>query len=329
MSNVFTQNIGRGLGDIVENISNPPDSFPFYLDQEFTTGNKRSWGAKGLNYSEVDSTYPSLPAGVYSCFNSDSGPFVRQIEINIDDLLKLPDTLVDDVLDEFDTFWKLEPEFRKRGFLMKRGILLHGKPGSGKTSGIQLMIKQLIDELNGIVVIVDHPQVSALCIHMLRRIEPHRKVLAVLEDLDALVIKYDESAFLALLDGESQIDNVMFVGTTNYIQDLDPRFIDRPSRFDTIKEICMPSAAARHMYLNKKEPDMSDDERDMWVNMTEGFSIAHLKELIISVKCFGRDLHQSVEILQRMREIRAGTNGEGFGFNRPKKKSPDPRNWRV
>ena len=110
-----------------------------------------------------------------------------------------------------------------------------------------------------------------------------------------------ESQFLALLDGETQIDRVCYIATCNYPERLDKRFVDRPSRFDTVEYVGMPTAAARRAYLLAKEPSLLGEELDQWVGRTDGFSIAHLRELIVLVRCFDRPLDAAVARLEKMR----------------------------
>jgi SpoVK/Ycf46/Vps4 family AAA+-type ATPase len=128
---------------------------------------------------------------------------------------------------------------------------------------------------------------------------------------DALIERHGENEFLALLDGEAQVDNIVFLSSTNYPERLDRRFVDRPSRFDTIKYIGMPSAGARHLFLNAKEPSLTPEELDLWVERTEGFSIAHLKELIIAVRCFRQPFAEALDGLSKC------TNGNRLQKIRP------------
>lgn len=62
----------------------------------------------------------------------------------------------------------------------------------------------------------------------------------------------------------------------------------------------MPTAAARRHYLAHKEPDLTAEELDAWVAISDNFSIAHLRELIILVKCFGASLEEAASRLRAM-----------------------------
>lgn len=267
-----------------------------------TTGGVQRWSENQGTFWGAASTHESLPAGLYRC---DAVPMIGTVllkqNIEVDNLLRLPDSHSLPLLEEFERFWTLEPEFRKRGFLHKRGILLYGPPGSGKTSTINLMIEHLVQEREGIVLFVDQPGIAASALQLIRRIEPSRPMIVVLEDLDALTDRHGENEFLALLDGEAQVDGVIFLATTNYPERLDRRFVDRPSRFDTIGFVDMPSAIARRAYLTHKEPSLTDEELREWVELSEDFSVAHLKELIIAVRCFGQTLEAAAERLSEMR----------------------------
>lgn len=262
----------------------------------------RRWAANDSAFWGANQTYDRLPAGLYRCGVADNvGPILLPIRCDTDDLLNLPDSASNDVLDEIREFWQIEEAFRQRGFIHKRGVLLWGPPGSGKTATLQQLIALVINEHEGIAIFVDEPRQVSLCFQMVRKIEPTRPIVALLEDMDALVERHGENEYLALLDGEAQIANVVFVATTNYPERLDRRFVDRPSRFDTIRLIGMPTAAARRAYLQAKEPSLSPAELSRWVDKSEGFSIAHLRELIILCRCYHKPLEHAIERLSLMR----------------------------
>src|SRR3569833_769889 len=95
-------------------------------------------------------TCESLEAGFYK-FDSRHhiGPCVRKTQISTDNLIRLPDSAMETVLQEFSEFWTLKPRFAERGLLHKRGILLWGGPGSGKTASLMLMAEDIIQKHNG------------------------------------------------------------------------------------------------------------------------------------------------------------------------------------
>lgn len=267
-----------------------------------TTGARR-WAANRDVFWGASETYDALPAGLYRCqITEHTGPVLIKQNTETDHLLELPDDASTSIVREFGKFWELGEQFRSRGFLHKRGFLLWGPPGSGKTSCVHILIKRLIREQGGIVLFLDQPQVAAACLRMVRTIEPKRPIVAIMEDIDALIANYGEHEYLALLDGEAQVDNIVFLASTNYPERLDRRFVDRPSRFDTIRYIGMPSSAARRVYLATKEPSLAGEELAAWVNASEGFSVAHLKEMIIAVRCFEQPLKDVVARLELMQE---------------------------
>ena len=280
------------------------------------SGGEKRWAANHEQFWGATSTYDTLPSGVYRCdWNNQLGAVLIRQVVETDHLLTLPDAATNEVLAEFDRFWASEKAFADRRYVFKRGFLLWGPPGGGKTSTVQLLVQKVVQERQGVVVYMDNPGVAAACLQMLRSIERHRPLIAVMEDFDSLVEKWSAQAFLAMLDGEAQVGNIVFLATTNYPERLERRFVDRPSRFDTIMEIGMPTAEARAVYLKHKEPSLTPDEIERWVELSEDFSIAHLKELVIAVKCLGQTVEFAVE---RMREMMEQPPKSGNGADKPK-----------
>lgn len=276
-------------------------------------------------------TEPSLLPGLYKCTHTqETGYALRKLIVSTDDLIAFDDdAATSQVRAEIIKFWKLGARYKSMGMLHKRGILMFGDPGSGKTSVIQQLIAALIKD-GGIAIYADDPNILTGCLQMIRRIEPNRPIAVILEDFETLTERQQrENEWLSVLDGESQINNVVFLATTNYIQKLDKRFTDRPSRFDTIMKVPMPGAKTRAVYLMSKLPFMPNDGIRFLVGKTGGLSIAHLKELIVSTFCLNEgetmsdsDLTAHIEkTLARLREMQNrrykeedAKGGGGFGF---------------
>lgn len=268
-----------------------------------TLASAACWAQAGNSYFPVNSVVDKIPPGAYRCAMSNTGPYLDRMNINIDHLLALPDSNVEKLLNEFNQFWKLRESFDQRGFTFKRGMLMWGPPGSGKTSGVWQMTQRLIKDYKGVVVFVENPHVAVMCLNVLQRIEPERPIVTVMEDIDSIIGQYGDHQLLALLDGEFQINNVVHVATTNYPHLLDRRFVDRPSRFDTIMKVGMPTAEARRIYFQTKEPDLDKETLERWVVNSNDYSIAHLREVCIAVQCFKQSEDAVFERINVMRQI--------------------------
>lgn len=261
------------------------------------------WAAVGTGFVPVGTTQKTIKAGVYriDMVNSDVSGLVPH-EWAKDDLLALPDSATGRVLKEMERFWTLGPSFTALGYIHKRGILLHGQAGTGKTTTVCL-VSQALTDAGGLTLLVQPGQLRG-AIHFLRAIrsvEPARQILTVIEDVDEMS---DDTDLLALLDGQSTIPGVVFLATTNHLDRMPDRLVKRPSRFDKVIEIGPPTAAARETYLRSRgiETDLA-----ALVDASKGFSFAQLKELVIGVKCFGEEIP---EVAKRLKSWSANTKEE-------------------
>lgn len=246
---------------------------------------------------------PTLDSGVYTVQMSDAGPVFSKTKVVTDDLIELDDELSRRVLRNMETFWASKDEYLKRSIVYKRGLLLEGPAGSGKTSLVNLLTQELVRR-EGIVLICGNPRVMADALEALRRIEPDRNIIVIFEDIDEMIGHHGEHELLALLDGEHQIDNVVNIATTNFPEKLGARICNRPSRFDERIRVGMPNAKARERYLKhilKREvPVIPEEEIQQWVKDTKGFSVAHLRELAVAITCLKQDY---ATVLTRLRSM--------------------------
>jgi hypothetical protein len=266
-------------------------------------------------FRATGATAASLPAGVYAGGIDGYGPYVERRTVLCDDLIDLPDHATSRVLAGMETFWASADRYRALGLIHKRGVLLWGPQGSGKTVTVQLLMSRLIAR-NGIVLLFGNPQVTLAALPMVRRIEPTRPLILVMEDIDEMIGGYGEHEILSLLDGEKQIDNVVQIATTNHPERLGARILNRPSRFDERIFVGMPSAESRLTYLQnaikRSGAALESAELIRWRDDTEGLSIAHLRELIAGVLCLNEPYES---VLARLRSLDVRPKAvEGFGL---------------
>lgn len=257
-----------------------------------------SVGADGSLW-QAYKTVGAAPAGVYEVgLSTRLGIVLEPKKLKNDELIELPGHGCEDVMLEIKKFWELRDKFEERGLTHKRGVLLYGDPGTGKTSILNLLIKQMVEKIGGIVLMQKDLSNMAAGLQLVRSREPNRPIMMVFEDIDDM--RSQESSMLALLDGENQVNGVVTVATTNYLDRLPSRIRQRPSRFDLVIEVDMPGAEARREYLNVKEPSLQGPELEQWVNKTEGYSLAAIKELIILSRVYGVELESALERLKKL-----------------------------
>jgi len=258
-------------------------------------------------------TIPILPSGLYE-INADLkvGTFFEAVPFATEDLIEFPETNSKKVVEEIERFWKLEDTYKRYGLAYKRGMLLYGPAGGGKSCTIKLVVAKIIKK-GGVVIKFKDPELFVDGVRMLREIEPQRPFVVVMEDLDSLVERNSESQVINILDGIDMVQNVVYLATTNYPEKLPQRILNRPSRFDKRFKIGMPSAQSREIYIRHLIKSCPDKKIKIqkWTKDTEGFSVAHIKELFVSVAIMGYPYDDALKELTLMKKEISSEEDEG------------------
>lgn len=277
----------------------------------------------GVRYFPAGSTTPALKPGVYNIsLDPMKGLFFEKIPVKTDGLIRFPETNSEKVIEEIKKFWDREEQFKKYQLNYKRGIILWGPPGSGKSCTIQLIVADVI-ERGGVVFKFTVPTLFCDGVRIFREIQPKTPVVCLMEDIDSTIEVYNESEVLNILDGVDQIEKVVYLATTNYPERLGQRILNRPSRFDKRFKMGHPKAESRRLYfkhlLDEQTISEYDIDLDKWVDDTEGMSVAHLKELFVAVVILGNNYKEAVDTLRSMIEDRIDSKDDNdfaanFGF---------------
>lgn len=199
------------------------------------------------------------------------------------------------VLAEIDKFWALGERYAALGLQHRRGLLLHGAPGHGKTACLHLVRERLtaagevvIDATNA------DPWMLREALHAIREVEPERALTIVVEDVERWGA-HGESELLALLDGQHSIGRCLLIASTNYRDQMSPRML-RPGRFDLHVEVGAPPAAGRLAYLTAKLAGIETTPEALaaLVERTDGWSYSQLRELVIAYFAHGETLDGAV-----------------------------------
>lgn len=218
-----------------------------------------------------------------------SSSLFRGLEHSGFDTLVLPSRLKEELRDDLDRFFRSRPTYERLGAPWRRGLLLTGPPGNGKTHTIKALVGSLGKPCLYIKTLKSERWTEETAI---RRIFQRARALApclvVLEDLDALVTDENRSFLLNELDGFSRNTGVVVLATTNHPEKLDTALTERPSRFDRKYHFPVPALAERANYLNAWSVRLpvvdrpSDEALAVAADRADGFSFAYLKELTLS-----------------------------------------------
>ncbi|WP_214322573.1 AAA family ATPase [Nonomuraea sediminis] len=174
---------------------------------------------------------------------------------------------------------------RRHGQHLKRGLLLHGPPGTGKTH----TVRYLMGRMRGCTVIVmtgTAIRYVTQAAGLARRLQP---AIVILEDVDLVARdrSYDEEgnpllfSLLDAMDGVGADADVTFVLTTNRADVLERALADRPGRVDLAVEIPKPDADGRAALLRLYARDIRlEADLEPIVARTEGATASFFKELV-------------------------------------------------
>lgn len=190
---------------------------------------------------------------------------------------------------------------------LKRGVLLFGPPGTGKTH----TTRYLVGQLRGCTVLM----LSGRSLHLIgslaemaRELQP---TVLVLEDVDLIA---EDRGFgpgsnpvlfelLDVMDGAAADADLLFLLTTNRADLLEPALAARPGRVDVAVQIDRPDADARRrlfaLYARGVPLELSADDLDRVVSRTDGTTASFLKELL------RRAVLESLAETTPLRDVRA------------------------
>jgi len=190
-------------------------------------------------------------------------------------------------------FLKQSEKWSKYGIPLKRGILLAGEPGTGKT----VICKALMAENDGITCVttngytLDDDDYITELYELAKDLSP---CIVFIEDIDLIGQNRMEfgyqrgSALLSLLsvmDGVEEQREIVTIATTNCLETLDKALSERPSRFDRVIKLSRPSFEQRRKLiccLCKKIP-LSEETQEYIAMKAENCSPAQLQEIIFSL----------------------------------------------
>jgi ATP-dependent 26S proteasome regulatory subunit len=190
---------------------------------------------------------------------------------------------------DFEIFFQREDWFRQHNLPYRRGYLLWGDPGNGKTAAIRVMAAHPFIQPYTLDLSEDE-QKSSDVRRLFEAAAENTPALVILEDLDRAFPtegkRTQERAvsfqtLLNSLDGVGSQDGVIVVATANDPTCLDAAILKRPGRFDRVVQFRNPDANLRREYYRRLNATLGGGQFEIAIEQTEGFSFAQLRETYI------------------------------------------------
>ncbi len=261
--------------------------------------------------ARLEETVRGFVAGVETTVREENFYRGRNIELGgrIDFLDVAPrswDTIVlnEDVREEIEAnttgFMARRESLARYGIPAKRGVLLVGAPGTGKT----LICKALMSSSKGTTCILANAYALAEDEYITALYELAQDLapsIVFIEDIDLIAkdrMEWGSASgpalitLLAVLDGIEECHEIITVATTNHLATLDKALKQRPSRFDRVIEVPFLSPEQRRRLVASLCRSIPLDEhiKDHIARRTAGFTPAQIQEVLYSLAIrYGQD----------------------------------------
>ena len=188
-----------------------------------------------------------------------------------------------------------------------RGVLMLGNPGTGKT----LSGKTLLDRTDKTFIWVaasdfgkfqyrEHKCIE-LTFSLARKLAP---CIVFMEDVDGYLHSGSGKIFDHLkteLDGLRGNKGIVTILTSNYPEKLPDALLDRPGRFHDVLLFDLPDKELRTEMINKwVGEDVGEDLMEILLESTDGYSGAHMRELVDLAKSISED--EEMEVVEALIE---------------------------
>jgi len=220
------------------------------------------------------------------CRGTVSVRFHKLPEVRRSNLI-LPEVLLSRIERQAMGLSKHADKLKAAGRHLKRGILMHGKPGTGKTLSAMYLAAQMPGRTVMVLTGNAVGSIETAC-GLARLLEP---ATIVLEDVDLIGTERHQQTvganallfeLLNQMDGLGEDADILLILTTNRPEHLEPALASRPGRIDLAIEVPLPDETCRRrlfeLYGRGLKLELSDLE--VWVRRTKGVSAAFIRELL-------------------------------------------------
>jgi SpoVK/Ycf46/Vps4 family AAA+-type ATPase len=264
----------------------------------------------------------TLPAGAYRA----RGNYLTPVTLSADNFIRLPGepSRVYELLENF-VKGSNKDRFKGLGLLYRVNVLLYGIPGTGKTALLMDVACKAIEELGWVVLLVENaPAGAELCrasIAAIRAVEPSRPLIVMWEELDAFA-SVQETGIMELLDGKDQQADVMFLMSTNFVQNIPKRILLRCRRIPYLIEFKAATEEQRQCFFDVKLTSILPEywahtNKEDLMRFSEGMTVDQCVQMVMDVVVLGKTPIQINEEIYSREKLLADS---------PESTKPSPEN---
>jgi hypothetical protein len=221
------------------------------------------------------------------------------------DQIILPAGLLERIERQSVGFAKHAERLHAAGRHLKRGMLLHGSPGTGKTLTAMYLAGRMPDRTVLLITGRGMGLIEQACA-MARVLQP---ATIILEDVDLIAEERTHQGegcapllfeLLNQMDGLADDADILFVLTTNRPDLLEPALAARPGRIDQAVEVPIPDAESRRRLFELYGKGLKVTATiEPYVDRTKGASAAFIRELLRKAALFAADDGGELELKER------------------------------
>lgn len=263
-------------------------------------------------HEEEESTLYEINPGIWTIQKMGGKMFLAKTSFVKDEILS-SFVHTKDITDKIDRFFSKLDVYKKYGIeVPKRGVLLYGPAGTGKTTVLNKVSEHYGQDSKTAVIVWTTDKFDAYevkdFVKTFTYVNGVEKIILIVEDIGGTEIDQtrmrSDSSLLSLLDNQEKTFKipVLILATTNFPEVFLGNLTNRPQRFDDKIEVGYPSGEQRKELLKffSKELEVTKDCLDLIASSKcADFTPAHIKESVIRAAIYDKSLIESVTEIQK------------------------------